>query len=281
MRSPRICRRRRREHEELSMKVATVRRWVFGLGAALALGATASAQQAPGSSGALPPTYALLSLVGDQFTVVIRREETGSRLDQNVRRSYPIDGATLDDIALGVAEDVVKRLKPVSPVLRFSIRDPRLFELQDKLLVDSTESRALRAALGKLSRDHQVARLVVVTKLRDDAQFKLRNTTTGTGKISGLGFYVDPYRRPHEVETSERASEFLGPFAYVTVTVLNAESMAPIRSVPARESEMEVPVHSSGAVSAWDTLTPEAKVDALERVLRRAVEKATAAAIAD
>ena len=57
--------------------------------------------------------------------------------------------------------------------------------------------------------------------------------------------------------------------------------MKPLRSVQARESEMNLPVYSTGAVRAWDALSAAAKADALERVLRRAVERATTAALAD
>jgi len=246
------------------------------------LGACAGAFGQPAAPNpAVPPSYALLSLVGDQFSVVFRREESGTRLDSNSRREYALPTAALDEVAGDAAEDVIKRLKPVSPVLRFSIRDPRLFALQEKLLVDSSDSRGLREALAKLLKDNAATRLVLVTKYRDDAQFKLLQTTTGSGKIAGLGFYVDSYMRLRTSDTGEGTSGFLGPFAYLSVTVVDAASMAVIRSVPARESDMELPLNATGAVRAWDALTPEGKVDALERVLRRAVQNATAAALAD
>ena len=257
--------------------MATILRLLLS-GLVLALWSGAGAWAQPAASA---PTFALLSLVGDQFTVVQASPETGSRLDPNVRRSFAIDDATLDDVALAAAERVVKTAKPASPVLRFSIRDPRLFELQDRLLSDSSDSRAVREALAKLAREHQATRLVVITKWRDDARFRLRSTTTGTGKVSGLGFYVDAFTRIREVESGQGASGFLGPYAYVNVTIVDVASMTPVRSVQARESEMDLPTHSSGAAAAWNVLTPERKVDALENVLRRAVEKATAAAIAD
>jgi len=244
------------------------------------MSANASAQPAA-SAPASAPSFALLSLVGDQFSVVMRREEIGSHIDPNSRRTYPIDSATLDDIALAAAEDVLKKLRPVSPVVRFSIRDPRLFDLQDKLLVDSADSRGMREALAKLLREHQVTRLVLVTKRRDDAQFKLVDGTTGTGKISGLGFYVDTTYQYIHPESGIRGEGFLGPFAYLSVSVVDVATMAPIRSVPARESEMKLPVDTKGAVHAWDALTAAGKVDALERVLRRGVAGATSAALAD
>lgn len=243
--------------------------------------ATGASAQPAAPIASLPPSFALLSLVGDQFSVVFRREEIGSRIDRNEGRQFPLAAATLDDIALDAAEEVIKRLKPVSPVLRFSIRDPRLFALQDKLLADSDESRGLRESLAKLLRDNGATRLVLVTKWRDDAQFKTLHGASGSGKISGLGFYVDSSTRMRQVETGEGTFGFLGPYAYLSVTVIDAASMKAIRSVPTREGEMTLPLHATGAVRAWDALTAEGKLEALEVVLRRGVASATTAALAD
>jgi hypothetical protein len=262
------------------MKIRSIIRATCGVAAALVIAAPAFSQAAT-KDEAVAPTFALLSLVGDRFNVVFRREEIGSHLDPNDRREFAVADATLDDIAVAAAEDVLKRLKPVSPVLRFSIRDPRLFALQDELLVDSGDSHAMREALGKLLREHAVSRLVLITKWRDDAQFKLYNGLTGTGKISGLGFYVDSSMRLTQLNSGESTHGFLGPYAFISVTVVDAASLAPIRTVPAREGEMKLPLNDTGAVRAWDALAPAGKVDALERVLRRAVTTATAAALAD
>jgi hypothetical protein len=251
-------------------------RLLSGAAAALVLGANAFAQQ----GNPVPPSFGLLSLVGDQFTVVFRREEITGRTDQNARREDPIDNATLDDMALGAAEGVVK-LKPVSPVVRFSIRDARLFALQDKLLVDSADSRAMREALAKLLREHQVTRLVLVTKWRDGARFKMLHGPIGSGKIAGLGLYVDSATRMQRVDTGESTNGCLGSYAFVSVTLVDVATMAPIRSVPAREERTTLPVHATNAVHPWDALTAAGKVDALERVLRQAVESGTTAALAE
>ncbi len=245
---------------------------------AIALHATAWAQTA---SPPPPMTFAVLSLVGDQFTVVTRRDEVGSRLDQNSRRSYPIDSPVLDEYALDAAEKTIGKLKPGVAVVRFSIRDPRLFELQDKLLSDSGASHGLREALAKLAREHQASRLVIVTKWRDEAQFKTRTHQTGAGRISGLGFYLDPNARMERLESGEETFGFLAPYAYVNVALLDVATMAVIRSAPVRESVMSLPVASKGVVLAWDALTVEQKMTALERNVRSAVETGTTAVLAD
>ena len=263
------------------MRALRVRDAFRGAVAALALVGGALAQPAPPASSPAPATFAVLSLVGDQFSVVFRREESGSRLDPNSRRDYPISTAMLDEMAVGAVESVLKRTKPLSPVLRFSIRDPRLFALQDKLLVDSDESRGVREALAKLLRDNAATRLVLVTKWRDDAQFPIVSGKIGVGKISGLGFFVDTFTNLHSTSTGEGTRGFLGPFAYVNVTVVDAATMRPIRSVPARESNMRLPLNATGAVHAWDALTPDGKVDALVQVLGRGVTSAATSALAD
>ena len=65
------------------MKALSVRRFLCGVAGALAFAASAFAQQAA-QSGLVPPAFGLLSLVGDKFSGVFRREEIGSRIDPNV-----------------------------------------------------------------------------------------------------------------------------------------------------------------------------------------------------
>ena len=57
--------------------------------------------------------------------------------------------------------------------------------------------------------------------------------------------------------------------------------MRTLKSVVALESEMTLTVDSKDAVRAWDALTAEQKVDALEAVITSGVTRATAAAMAE
>ena len=67
----------------------------------------------------------------------------------------------------------------------------------------------------------------------------------------------------------------------MSVALVDVASMTTSRSVPMRESQMSIPVHSGGVFLAWDALTAEEKVTALERILRKAVDSATAAVLVD
>ena len=73
----------------------------------------------------------------------------------------------------------------------------------------------------------------------------------------------------------------MSPFAYVTVSLLDAASLRLVRSDCALESSMALAVDSTEAVRARDALTPEGKVASLERVLRNGVDRATTAVLAE
>ena len=268
--------------------IATASRRRLLRGATLVLGFAAPAfalaqASAPAASAAAasPPTYAVLSLIGDEFTVVTRRAESSSRLDPNDKIVVPVPDATFDKVALEAAERVLSRLKPVSPVLRFSIRDARLFALQDRVLVDTPESHGIREALLGLLRESHVEKLVLLTKRRDEARFQLQSTTTGSGKIAGLGFYIDPLMPIYRNDTGAHGNGFLSPYVYIDVALVDVASMRVIRSVPALESTMSTDAGKSDTFRAWDSMTGEQKVQALDRLIRHGVGSALTNALAE
>jgi hypothetical protein len=255
-----------------------VRRLVLAaVGATLLLGAAIGARAAD----PVPRTYAVMSLVGDQFSVVRQRPQIGAVVDANERLDYPVADALFDRMAMAAAEAAIRRARPGAEVFQASIRDARLFALQDRLLTENAESRELRSALQGLLAKHGATHLVLVTKQRSKASFKIVNSSVGSGMLSGIGFYLDrstPLVREGANETSEG---FLGSFAYVTVSLLDAAALRLVRSEIALESSMALSVDSKDAVRSWDALTPAGKVDALEHVLRRGVDRATIALLAD
>ena len=99
--------------------------------------------------------------------------------------------------------------------------------------------------------------------------------------LNGIGFYVDNTTSIVRVGSNEDNPGFLSPFTYATVSLIDAATMRTIRSQAATQTTMALTVDSKDAVKAWDSLGAEAKVDALERSIRSAVERATTAVLAD
>ncbi|MEO5883227.1 MAG: hypothetical protein ABIQ06_12490 [Caldimonas sp.] len=83
------------------------------------------------------PTVAVLSLIGDEMSIVVRRMTTGSRLDRNDRQSVPIE-----DPAFDVAAAAAAAAKPAAERIRVSVRYKRLFAATMRVLSASngTES---------------------------------------------------------------------------------------------------------------------------------------------
>ena len=185
--TPKTCRPSQvDEEEEMKRRLA----FVVAVLSLVALGLAppgARAQAAASDAAAAPPTYAVLSLIGDEFSVVMRRGETGTRVSPNERQSHPISGARVRKTATSAIQEAILRLRPTAQVLQFSIRDARLFALQEQLATDSAESRAMREALAKLLRENQVTQLVLVTKRRNDATLRACIRDDGRGQARRPG----------------------------------------------------------------------------------------------
>jgi hypothetical protein len=228
-----------------------------------------------------PRSYAVLSLVGDQLTIVTRRRTTGTPLDPNDHQVMAVDNGSLDAAIAGAVESAITAASPSSQWLNFSIRDPRLFALQEQLLSAGDASDALREALRGLLVKAGATHLIIVTKWRGEATFRLINDSVGGGKIMGLGFYVDDITRTKLLSTGERTLGFIAPFAYMKVSLLDAATLKVSASKVAATSSFWTPAETKDAASAWEIMTAKEKSQALERVIRQAVSKAMGELLAE
>ena len=239
------------------MAIALARRTV--LLAALFLPAMAAAQ-AVRTDAPAPRTYAVVSLIGDQFSVVSRRHSVGTRLDPNERRVFAMPDPVFDRIAGAAVERALLAAKPATPVLQAAIRDPRLFALQDKLLTESQESHDMRIALNDVLAKAGATHLLLVTKWRGEARFPVTTGMIGGGgPISGLGFYLDN-------ET--------------TMSNVELPAMRVLKSRQAPESWLWLPADKQGADRSWDALSAKEKVSALENLVQKAAQAGTDAVLA-
>jgi len=240
---------------------------LLGIGPALAQPAAASAPAA-----APARTWAIVSLIGDEFSVVSRRAEVGTRLDPNERTALPVPDPVFDRIAAEQVEQLVLRARPGTPVLRALIRDPRLFGLQDKLWTESAESHDMRIALRDTLVKAGATDLLLVTKHRGTPSFAI---TTGRfsrpGSISGIGFYIDTETTLYRSSTKLGGEGFLAPYAYLAISSIDLATMRVVKTRYALETMTRMPAEIGVTSHAWDALTGKQKVDALDHVIRRAV----------
>ena len=254
------------------MNLASTVRSLAILAALAATSGAPSAADAPAAAAGATRTYAVVSLIGDQFVVVSRRSDVGSRLDPNERTNLPVPDPVFDRVAAAAVEKALLDARPGTPVLRTLIRDPRLFALQDKLLTESAESHDMRIALHDLLAKAGATDLILVTKQRGEPTFGVADgKINGPGWISGIGFYIDNVTGMFNSEHRMTGEGFLAPYAYLSVSLLDMASMRLVKSAQGLQTTMALPQDKQAAAHAWDAMSAKEKVDALERVIGRAV----------
>ncbi|HEX4522648.1 MAG TPA: hypothetical protein VH704_03940 [Casimicrobiaceae bacterium] len=224
-----------------------------------------------------PRTYAVISLIGDKINVVGYRATTGSNMDRNRQGAIAVQGRTLDDIAVVAASNAIGRFDPRASIIMLASNDPALYELQDDIFEPTERSRALlgSAIKGPVQAQH-ATHLILIRKHRGDAAMRMQVQFVGSGKIEGVGFYVDPTLRTRSFETSEIGTGFLAAFAYVKVTLVDATTMAVIGEQTAEESAT---TFTGKSLNPLDALTPAQKTAALRTMIIRATESGVKAVL--
>lgn len=244
----------------------------FFLFALTLLTATAAAAEAPRK-------YGILSLVGDSVMVVTYVPEVGSRLDTNDKQVYPLGANTVfDEAAIRAASATLQQAQPAAERFLMLSTDEELRKAQNAMFDDPGSQQANRAYLKTLWQDKGVTHLILVSKYRADTELQFMDTSGGTGKIEGLGFYMDnrvEVTTFHRQGNNESSQGVLMPFAYVKLRLIDADTLAVEREVRLKQSEMATFAQNASerAVRTWSVLTAKEKADYLDRLLRAAVSE--------
>lgn len=238
----------------------------------LAAVAILSLPQARAADAPAVRTIAVLSLLGDELTTVHRRFATGSQLDPNRRESIPIDDPAFDRTAMDAAERALAEALPAAERLRFGIRDKALFAIQDGLLEPGPASDGMRKGLQGLLQKSGATHLLLITKRRDDFLFKLGDgDTTGIGKVSGVGLFIDNNTEMRDLTTGQHGTGFFVCYAYVRATLVEAATLRVVASRIGTEQAMTTPIGVKDAKTAWDAMPNKAKLENLMRAIDSAV----------
>ncbi len=217
--------------------------------------------------------YAVLSIIGDKITLVGNRTATGSHLDQNDRRVVPVQAPVLDNSTLLAVDDAIKRDRPKAVTMLLASRDPKLFALQDGSLDNPGDAAESVAAIKTLLQHSMATRLILVSPYRAEARFQLRDQLIGSGKIAGLGFYIDSVTRITLADTGESGTGYLASYAYFAVSLIDAATMTTIGRKLVTESRLIPTSASKGATVPWEALTNDQKVDMLQSLTRQGLDR--------
>jgi len=218
------------------------------------------------AQGSAVPDYAVVSLIGDRFTVADRN--TDVRREGHQGCSFPLGSASIDGAVLAAVKAVVAEKMPGAKVSLDLIREPAVYEAESEVLAITRETQALVDALQPVLGHIRARRLVLVSKVREPADVHFANVyQERPGVLEGLGFYLDPGRQIQNTETFERSTGYVGVFAHFRVSVvdprtqrlLDEERIAETR--PVRDERKE----------PWESLTPEQKVATIKDVVTRQI----------
>jgi hypothetical protein len=234
------------------------------------VGATALALSAPALRAQPERRYAVVSLIGDQLDVVYAQMTTGTHLDPNVHRVVPDPAGTMDQVTLAAVGRALDQGGPSSAAL-LSMAPSPLHERGDSLSDGSTI--ALPGSLIDAVEQSKATHLVLVTKQRAEASVALRHSHVGSGKLRGLGYYIDTTRRLRVIESGATGRGLIAPYAYFRLTLADAGSGAVLSERRCLASRAYAVAASKTAVDPWEVLDGRQKVDRLRLLLEKEVAR--------
>lgn len=219
----------------------------------------------------VPRTYALMSLVGDELRVVGQEGTTGTLLGQNQVETIRLRA---DDIDRGVLAQVAKavvRAEPADKALPIRVNEPRYYEGQ-RAWVDG-DNATLPPEVAEALRGAGVTHAVLVLKHRDDARLRALDVTLGSGKLEGLGFYIDRITPLRREGTGERSIGFLAPYVYLRVVLVDLATGRVLRARSvARADVVSAAGAQAGTGDPWNILDSRAKLNAIVSMVERELD---------
>lgn len=237
------------------------------LAAAVALPALAWAQ-----SPAAPQKVAILSLIGDEMTIVSYRKRTGSEGGLNFEEALAMPSPVFDESAMQAARQAVQKVLPQASFMLLSApvakaeREQLDFVKGGRLVVESDTAQRLKAA--------GVSHVLLVTKLKAPAHIRLKDIEVGSGTLRGIGYYIDRQLPTINLETGSSGVGFITTYAFMKLAWHDLADPGAFRQldVPAQTSR------SSGDAAMgndpWAAMSAQDKVSTLQRLISRELANA-------
>jgi hypothetical protein len=216
--------------------------------------------------------FAVLSLIGDRFLVVQHVSETGNRLGRDRRSGIALPERAFDNAMAADVEQAIRDVAPGAAVVKLG--GSRVLYPADG--EDQPDALPLLAKVKPAIAPAGVTHLVVLTKLQHEARMPMLNTIQGSGKLEGVGFYMDHNLPTEDRESDQAGRGYLAPFAYFRVSLVDVanESVIGYHDVVAAAP---VTAGRSPSLQVWESLSSGEKVQLVHQLakkgMREAVEK--------
>jgi hypothetical protein len=243
------------------------------IAATLAAVLAGAAQAQPAAAPAAAPKVAVTSLVGDTMSITFRRDTTATNLQKNPTSVLKVPGPAFDHAVLKAAQEALARTLPAATVT--PLRVPAAGSSADpaQLVVDGkvAPGNPLVEALRQQGYTH----LLAATKLRAANGVRLaEEVKIGTGQLEGIGFYIDPNVPVQRVDRADTAEGIIAPHVYIRLSLLDlgALEVSGVQAITA--STLVASSRNKEGTDPWGAMTPEEKVEALQRLIQSSVGRA-------
>jgi hypothetical protein len=198
-------------------------------------------------------------------------QATGQRLDRNPRSYVRLDDPIIDKTVLLTANETLKAVTGVEPVLLFA-RERPLYAMQQRLMNEGQGMVNLLGSIRPLLGNTGATHLVLFTKARREARMQLSDMALGTGMVEGVGFYVDPNTEVIIREKQQNANGFVAAFTYFDVALVDLGKGAIVGEQRVTASRV-MATPASVATEVWSGISGAEKMRMLTTILRREVER--------
>lgn len=228
--------------------------------AMLAALATASAPTAHASD----QVVGIVSLVADQLTVTGFEATTGSKLEANPSARIELRSGELDKSMLRAAMRAVAEAR-AGKAVPLLITDTTVYDAQHRML--DADKVVLPAPLLGTLQEQKATWLLLLTKHRAEARMRALDGELGTGRVEGLGFYVDRVARVRISATSEQAQGYIAPHVYVRMSLIDLATSRVLRSRVVTASRVYAAGSGDRGADPWELLDGQAKLKALNELI--------------
>ncbi len=216
-------------------------------------------------------TYAAVSLISDALEIVVARGETGSNVPTKVNR-IALPTPDFDNAALLAIREVFEKKGTEKPVVLLRSTEKMYSEQKD--ILSDTKFKGVAGLDAALSAS-KVTHLVLVTKYRDKAILKLSNMSVGSGRLQGLGFYLDYQLKVQNNKDFERGEGFIAPYAYFKVSLIDVATSTVTKEVNVTAGKvMGSSTNTAGNSDPWGSLSDVEKAKLFREMVQAEVSKA-------
>jgi hypothetical protein len=232
-----------------------------------------------GAAAHAAPSYAVLSLVGDKIDIVTYQPVVGSQLDSNSHALLALPQDELDVSALRAVNRALKAATPDAQVALLAASTAADFAGQDRIF--DGDHVALPPEIDAALRREGATMLVLVTKHHGEARMRALNDKLGSGRVEGLGFYLDGNKQIYNRDTAITSVGYIAPFVYVDVSLVDLGTRTATRRATIESGRVIEAAHNASGVNAWDALSAAEKVAMLTALLSSELDTAVPALLGE